>query len=150
MAVIDIVNSVLRLVCLLLLSLYHGPYALRIYSIIFALTTANTFVVYHYVAHRKWHSTIRYRFVHGWQRYREVLSFGGWNVLATLSYMLRSSGSDLLLNNFFGTAMNGAFAVSRTVNQSIMSFSGSFDSASAPQIIQSYACLLYTSPSPRD
>lgn len=139
MAVIDIVNSVLRLVCLLLLSLYHGPYALRIYSIIFALTTANTFVVYHYVAHRKWRSTIRYRFVHGWQRYREVLSFGGWNVLATLSYMLRSSGSDLLLNSFFGTAMNGAFAVSRTVNQSIMSFSGSFDSASAPQIIQSYA-----------
>ena len=53
--------------------------------------------------------------------------------------MVRSSGSDLLLNSFFGTAMNGAFAISRTVNQSIMSFTGSFDSASAPQIIQSYA-----------
>lgn len=99
----------------------------------------NTFVVYHYVAHRRWPAIIRRRFVRGWPRYREVLGFGGWNVLATLAYMVRSSGSDLLLNSFFGTAMNGAFAISRTVNQSIMSFTGSFDSASAPQIIQSYA-----------
>lgn len=135
----DIVNSLVRLGCILMLSLYHGDYALRVYSIIFSLTTANTFVVYHWVAYRNWAHIIKYRLVGGWQRYREVLSFGGWNVLATMAYMVRSSGSDLLLNSFFGTAMNGAFAISRTVNQSIMSFTGSFDSASAPQIIQSYA-----------
>ncbi len=139
MAVMDIVNSLVRLGCILMLTLYHGTYALRIYSIIFSLTTANTFVVYHWVAHRSWAHIIKYRFVRGWHRYRDVLSFGGWNVLATMAYMVRSSGSDLLLNSFFGTAMNGAFAISRTVNQSIMSFTGSFDSASAPQIIQSYA-----------
>lgn len=139
MAVMDIVNSLVRLGCILMLSLYHGDNALRVYSIIFSLTTANTFVVYHWMAYRNWAHIIKYRFVGGWQRYREVLSFGGWNVLATMAYMVRSSGSDLLLNSFFGTAMNGAFAISRTVNQSIMSFTGSFDSASAPQIIQSYA-----------
>lgn len=139
MAVMDIVNSFVRLGCILMLSLYKGDGALRLYSIIFSLTTANTFVVYHYVAYRNWSNVIRYRFVRGWHRYREVISFGGWNVLATLAYMVRSSGSDLLFNSFFGTAMNGAFAISRTVNQSIMSFTGSFDSASAPQIIQSYA-----------
>lgn len=139
MAVMDIVNSLVRLGCILMLSLYHGDYTLRVYSIIFSLTTANTFVVYHWVAYRNWAHIIKYRFIGGWQRYREVLSFGGWNVLATMAYMVRSSGSDLLLNSFFGTAMNGAFAISRTVNQSIMSFTGSFDSASAPQIIQSYA-----------
>ena len=139
MAVMDIVNSFVRLGCILMLSIYHGDNALRVYSIIFSLTTANTFVVYHWVAYRDWAHIIKYRFVGGWQRYREVLSFGGWNVLATMAYMVRSSGSDLLLNSFFGTAMNGAFAISRTVNQSIMSFTGSFDSASAPQIIQSYA-----------
>lgn len=139
MAVMDIVNSLVRLGCILMLSLYHGDYALRVYSIIFSFTTANTFVVYHWVAYRNWAHIIKYRFIGGWQRYREVLSFGGWNVLATMAYMVRSSGSDLLLNSFFGTAMNGAFAISRTVNQSILSFTGSFDSASAPQIIQSYA-----------
>lgn len=139
MAVMDIVNSFVRLGCILMLSFYNGDNALRMYSVIYSLTTVNTFVVYHYVAYRNWSGVIHYRFVRGWHRYREVISFGGWNVLATLSYMVRSSGSDLLFNSFFGTAMNGAFAISRTVNQSIMSFTGSFDSASAPQIIQSYA-----------
>lgn len=138
-AILDIVNSIVRLGCILLLMLYDGKYALRLYSIIFSLTTVNAFVVYRYVAWRDWEDTIRRRFVRGWQRYGEVLNFGGWNMMATFAYMARSSGSDLLLNTFFGTSMNGAFAISKTVNQSVMSFTGNFDSASAPQIIQSYA-----------
>lgn len=138
-AILDIVNSIVRLGCILLLMLYDGKYALRLYSIIFSLTTVNAFVVYRYVAWRDWADTIRRRFVRGWQRYGEVLNFGGWNMMATFAYMARSSGSDLLLNTFFGTSMNGAFAISKTVNQSVMSFTGNFDSASAPQIIQSYA-----------
>lgn len=139
MAILDIVNSFLRLGCILMLTLYKGEYALRLYSIIFSLTTVNSFVIYHYVAFRDWPHIIKRRFVRGWKRYREVLNFGGWNMVATFAYMVRHSGSDLLLNSFFGTSMNGAFAISKTVNQSIQSFTGNFDSASAPQIIQSYA-----------
>lgn len=139
MAVMDIVNSLLRLGCILMLTLYHGSYALRLYSLIFSLTTVNTFVVYHYVAHRDWPQIIRYRLVRGWQRYKEVLNFGGWNLLATLSYMARSSGSDLVLNSFFGTSVNGAFAISKSVRQYTEELATKFDGASAPQIIQSYA-----------
>lgn len=139
MALLDIVNSFVRLGCILMLSLYHGPYALRLYSIIFSLTIANTFVVFHVVARHKWRKTVRFRMVRGMKRYREVLAFGGWNVLATLAYTARSSGSDLLLNSFFGTTMNGAFAISKTVNNSLAVFTGNFDNASAPQIIQAYA-----------
>ena len=139
MAVLDIVNSLVRLGCILLLTLYHGSYALRLYSLIFSFTTVNTFVVYHYVAHRDWAYIIRYRFVKGWHRYKEVLNFGGWNLLATLSYMARSSGSDLVLNSFFGTSVNGAFAISKSVRQYTEELATKFDGASAPQIIQSYA-----------
>lgn len=138
-AINDIANSLVRLGCILMLTLYQGPYALRLYSIIFALTTVNTFAVYRYVAYRYWPDIIRHRWIHSWQRYREVLTFGGWNVLGTMAYMVRSSGTDLLFNRFFGTAMNGAFAISRTVSTTILSFTGSFDGASAPQIIQAYA-----------
>lgn len=139
LAILDVVNAFIRLGCIVLLSLYHGPYALRLYSIIFSLTIVNTFVVYHVVGHHLWKGIVRFRWVKSWNRYREVISFGGWNVLATLAYTARSSGSDLLLNAFFGTAMNGAFAISKTVNSSIMTFTGNFDNASAPQIIQAYA-----------
>ena len=139
MAILDIVNSLVRLVCILLLTLYHGSQALRLYSLIFSLTTVNTFVVYHYVAHRDWPYIIRYRLVKGWRLYKEVLNFGGWNLLATLSYMARSSGSDLVLNSFFGTSVNGAFAISKSVRQYTEELATKFDGASAPQIIQSYA-----------
>lgn len=139
MAVLDIVNSLVRLGCILMLCLYHGGYALRIYSLIFALTTVNTFVIFHYVAHRHWPHLIIYRYVRGWHRYREVLNFGGWNMPATLSYMARSSGSDLVLNSFFGTTVNGAFAISKSVRQYTEELSGKFDGVSAPQIIQAYA-----------
>lgn len=139
MAILDIVNSVVRLACILLLTFYKGSHALRLYSLIFSLTTVNAFVVYHYVAHRDWSYIIRYKLVRGWQRYREVLNFGGWNLLATLSYMARSSGSDLILNSFFGTSVNGAFAISKSVREYTEELATKFDGASAPQIIQSYA-----------
>lgn len=139
MALLDIINSVVRLGCILMLSLYHGGYALRLYSVIFALTTVNTFVVYRVVAHRDWKDIIKYKFVRGFGKYKAVLHFGGWNLLATLSYMARSSGSDLVLNSFFGTSVNGAFAISKSVRQYTEELSTKFDGASASQIIQAYA-----------
>lgn len=138
LAAVDIVNSLLRLVCVLGLTLLPSA-GLRLYSLIFALTTVTTFTAYHYMAFLRWRTTIRLRFVRGWRRYREVLVFNNWNLLATMAYMANSSGVDLLLNAFFGTPMNGAFAVSKTVKTSIMNFTANFDTASAPQIVQSYA-----------
>lgn len=138
MAILDIANSLVRLGCILLLTLFPSG-GLRWYSIIFSLTTLSSFVVYHWMAYVNWRSIIKFRWVKGWSHYKGVLAFNNWNMLATMSYMANSSGADLLLNAFFGTTMNGAFAISKTVKQSIASFTGNFDSASAPQIIQSYA-----------
>lgn len=138
LAMVDTANSLLRLACVVGLTLLPEA-GLRLYSLIFALTTATTFVAYHYKAFLGWRDTIRLRFVRGWGRYREVLVFNNWNLLATMAYMANSSGVDLLLNAFFGTPMNGAFAVSKTVKSSIMNFTDNFDTASAPQIVQSYA-----------
>lgn len=148
-ATLDIVNSIVRFGCILMLTLIpHGEHLsifnfqlsnLRLYSIIFALTTVNTLVIFHWVAYRDWAEIIRRRFVRGWNRYKEVLSFGGWDTLGTLAFMARSSGSDLILNSFFGTAVNGACSIGRTVSQITTNMSGNVDAASTPQIIQAYA-----------
>lgn len=149
MAVFDIVNSFIRLGLILLLSFVpqggiqftssFSLSSLNLYAIIFALTTANTFVVFHYIGHRDWPEIVRFRFVQGWQRYKEVLVFNNWNLLATASIIARNSGSDLLLNNFFGTAVNGAYAISNSVRSYISLFSFNLESASGPQVTQSYA-----------
>lgn len=138
LALLDMANSLARLGAMLLLALAPA-HALRWYSVIFALTTLTNFVAYHWRSSRKWPEDTRLRRVGGWQRYKSVLAFNNWNMLATLSYMANTSGTDLLLNAFFGTATNGAYAISKTVRQSVMTFTGNFDNASAPQIIQAYA-----------
>lgn len=138
LAKLDIINTIIRLICVILLQYYNGN-NLRFYAVIMCLTTVNTFIIYHWLAHRKWPEIIKLRFVKGLKNYLNVLSFGGWNLLSTLALMVRSTGSDLLINNFFNTAVNGAFAVSKTVNNYVTTFSTNFDSASGPQIIQSYS-----------
>ena len=137
--VVDIVNSFVRLGCILLLTLYDGSEALRLYSLVFSLTSLNTLGIYYFIGRRRWPEIIRLRLVRGWARYREVLVFNNWNLLATLSYMARSSGSDIMLNAFFGTSVNGAFAIAKAVGGYVSEFSDKFDSASAPQIVQAYA-----------
>jgi O-antigen/teichoic acid export membrane protein len=138
LAKFDIINTVIRLIFVILLQYYEGN-SLRFYCIIMGLTTVNAFIVYHWFAAKNWPSIIKLKLVSGWKNYKEVLVFSNWNLFAAMALMARYTGSDLILNLFFGTAINGAFAVSKTVNNYITTFSTNFDSASGPQIIQSYS-----------
>lgn len=134
---LDITNTIIRLLCVIAMQYYNGN-SLRFYTIIFCLTTANSFIIFHWLAYRWWPEIVELRFVRGWDNYKPILSFGSWNMLWTASMMARSSGSDIIINAFFGTATNGAFAISKNVSNYVVSLSANFDGASAPQIIQSY------------
>lgn len=138
LTIFDIINTIFRFLCVLALLILPGN-SLRYYAIIMSITTVNSFIVFHVYAAYKWPEIIKFRYVKGWSNYKPLLSFSGWNLLSTVSFMARSSGSDLLLNSFFGTAVNGAYAISRSVNNYISAFAANFDIASGPQIIQSYS-----------
>lgn len=135
--VLDITNNVVRLLCVIALQYYNGN-SLRAYTLIMCLTTANSFVIYHIVANRRWPEITKFRFIKGLSNYKPVLSFGSWNLLTTSSIMMRNTGSDLIVNTFFGTAVNGIFAISKTISIQVLSFSANFSGASSPQIIQTY------------
>lgn len=139
MTTMEIFNKVVQFCCIFLLQFYEGPYTLRIYAAIVSLTTINTFVVYHWIAAREWPEIIKLHFVKEWSNYKEVLSFVNWNMLSTMSTVARNAGSDLVINIFFGTSVNGSFTVGKSMNQYVGEFSNRFESTSAPQIIQAYA-----------
>lgn len=138
LAVLDIVNVLVRLGLIIMLKFYEGN-SLRLYAIIMSFTTVNAFIIYRIVAKRHWAEIIRFQFVRGWHYYKNVLVFGWWNLLSTLAVMARSSGSDMLLNAFFGTAVNGAYALSRSVADYASNAASYFEGASVPQITQSYS-----------
>lgn len=138
LTIFEVSNTLFRFLCIIAL-IYLPGNSLRFYAIIMSLTTINTFIVFHWLAAKKWPDIIKFKKVKERYIYKEILSFSGWNVLSTVSFMARASGSDLLLNSFFGTAINGAYAISRSVNNYVSAFSMNFDVASGPQITQSYS-----------
>lgn len=138
LAVLDIAQVLIRLGLIVMLKFYNGN-SLRLYALIMSFTTVSSFIVFRIYANHHWAEIIKYKFIRGWHYYKEVLVFGWWNLLSTLAVMARTSGSDMLLNAFFGTAVNGAYALSRSVADYAINVSSHFEGASAPQITQSYS-----------
>lgn len=71
--------------------------------------------------------------------FRSMISFTGWNIFGTFAFMLRNQGVTVLLNSFFGVAVNAAQAIAAQVQSAILGFSNNVVVAFRPQMVQSYA-----------
>lgn len=70
---------------------------------------------------------------------KETSSLVGWNTVGTLVYAVNDTGVNVLLNMFFGPAVNAARAVSLQVSMALNNFSTNFYTAVRPQLTKSYA-----------
>lgn len=119
--------------------LSYGGNRLRAYAIIMITSTVVPFVVYHFSCYRRWPEFVKWKVVPGWHHYKEVIVFSNYNLLSGIAGMARSQGAALLINYFFGTAVNGAFAVAKNVERHVSSFSNRFQDAAGPQVTQNYS-----------
>lgn len=71
--------------------------------------------------------------------YKEMLSFSGWNLFGSMAGIAMNQGQNIILNIFFGPAVNAARAVAVNVNSAITQFVTGFTTASNPQIVKNYA-----------
>ncbi len=69
---------------------------------------------------------------------KKVMGFAGWTMLDTFSSVINRQGYAIMLNRYFGTVMNSAFAVSRQLEGHVYSVSASVVNAMKPQIMKSY------------
>ena len=121
------------MVCFLLC--YDGN-ALRLYSVIMAFVILTPFVSYYLMGKKLWPSVVKWNYVKKWVLYKEQISYFNWNLLDAAAMVLRAQGATLLINWFFGTIINAAYAIANTVLQQVNNFVGKFDVAVAPQITQ--------------
>lgn len=70
---------------------------------------------------------------------KEMLSFTGWNLWGGLAGTLMGQGINILLNLFFGPAVNAARGVAVQVQSAIQLFATNFQTALNPQIMKTYA-----------
>lgn len=77
---------------------------------------------------------------------KDMTSFAGWNFIGCTAGLLKTSGVDLLLFQFFGPILTAAKTISGSVNNAVSAFAGNFMTALVPQITKSYAAgdLKYT------
>ena len=75
---------------------------------------------------------------------KEMTSFAGWNFLAAGAGLINIHGVNVMMNLFFGVAINAARGVANQVNAHVAMFVGNFMTAMNPQITKSYAQGDYT------
>ncbi len=135
-AMIEIVTVLLRLLGVISLYYVNGN-ELRIYAIIMCLTTLFSVILYTTIGIYNWPKIIKWRFYKDWHSYKEQFFFSGWNFLGIIAVSGRTQGSAILINLFFGTVVNAAYALANSVLQQIIALVGRFDVAVAPQLTQS-------------
>lgn len=68
-----------------------------------------------------------------------MLGFAGWNTWGNLAAALSEQGNNILLNIFFGPAVNAARAIAGQANGALNSFVMNVQAAVNPQIVKLYA-----------
>lgn len=71
--------------------------------------------------------------------FKEMMSFSGWNILATITETIKLQGVIILMNLFFLPAIVGAQAFANQLAGAVMQFINNFSNAINPQIIKLYA-----------
>ena len=71
--------------------------------------------------------------------FREIFSFAGWTMNGNLAVMGFTQGLNILLNMFFGPAVNAARGIAVQVQGICQQFCGNFQMALNPQLTKSYA-----------
>ena len=71
--------------------------------------------------------------------FREMLSFSGWSLLGQIAFVGSTTGLNMLINIFFGVALNAAIGIAQQINSAIYSFVTNFQTAFNPQLVQTYS-----------
>lgn len=137
-AILSIIVTLVKFLIAVLLLYYDGN-SLRFYAIGMCGVTVCSFMLYHIVAFKHWPNIIKHKFYRDKKCYKEIFSFNNYNLLSTGAIISRNQGSNVIINYFFGTYVNGAFSVARNVQGFVETFASNIDQAASPQIIQSYS-----------
>lgn len=135
-AIVEIGRSLLKLVMVIFLLHYLGN-KLRLYSVIAAFYSAilpTSLFVYSFIKEK---STIKWRINKKLSDYKEICKYAFWIMFGALACMGQNQGSNMIINYFFNTVINAAFAIGFQINSYVMMFVQSLNQAAVPQIMKS-------------
>lgn len=136
-AYISILEVLLKLLIVFMLT-WIAYDKLKLYGVLLFGVTVIVATIYRIYTRRNFDET-KLEVVRDRALYKSMISFSGWNLVGGSAMVLKGQGVSIVLNMFFGTAVNAAQGIANQVYGAIYSFVGNFQMASNPQIIKSYA-----------
>lgn len=136
-AIISLIDTFTKLI--VALSLYYSPIDKLVwYGLFLAVGSVMTQVIY-VIYGRRAFVECRTGLRPDKAKLKEMFGFAGWNVLGGIAAIVRDQGGNMILNVFFGPAVNAARGIANQVCFTVNSFVTSFQTAINPQIIKQYA-----------
>lgn len=81
----------------------------------------------------------KYHFVYDKLYFKELISYSGWNLFGNVAAVAKGQGINLVLNLFFGTVVNAAYAITNQMVSAVNLFATNLQMAFNPQIIKNYS-----------
>jgi O-antigen/teichoic acid export membrane protein len=136
-AYVAILNSLLKLGIVYLLIIGNFD-KLILYAVLTLCVTIVITAIYKIYCARNFVES-HYKFHWDKKIIKPMISFSGWNLYQSSSYTLRTQGINMILNMFYGVALNAAYGIANQVQTAVNSLSENFLMAVSPQIIKYYA-----------
>lgn len=134
----SIAESVFRLLIVYLLLIISGFDKLILYGLLHTGTSVIMFLWYHiYTCRRFYYCEFSFRYKKSYLK--EMTGFSGWNLFGSIADLGYKQGTNIILNMFYGVALNAAMGLATTVRSTIYNFINNFQTASNPQIIKTYS-----------
>lgn len=139
-SIIDILSKgTLLLLVYLLFNFKYEVNSLILYSISVCFVTLLSFIAYFLSCRVIFFEEIKIKKYKDRSLYKEILIFNTYIALGASSYMARTQGAVLIINKFFGTIVNGAYAIASQVESYLILFVSNLSTASSPQITNYYS-----------
>ena len=136
-ALISLYQTLFTLLLALFLPHYSGD-RLILYAI-FLMAVQLTMQLIYFMYCKKHFSETSYRLIWKKPLFVEMAKFAGWTMNGSIACLGYTQGLNILINMFFGTAVNAARGVAFTVQSKIMGFCDNFQTAVRPQITKTYS-----------
>ena len=136
-AYVSILEVTLKLLIVYLLTI--SPWdKLITYALLLSLVDLLIRIVYGLYC-KKHFEECKYHLKWNTQLLKQMGGFSGWQFLTNACWIINTQGINILMNMYFGVAVNAARGVSNQVDGAIMRFVSSFTTALNPQITKNYA-----------
>lgn len=134
-AVVDIINAVTKLVAVFILVKCEGN-ALRIYSLIIGGITISSFIMYRLLCYHQWHGIVKFHYYNDNSLYKRIIIFNNYVSLGAFGFLIKTQGINIIINYFFGTLLNAAYAVATQIDHFVNMLVSNLATSSGPQITQ--------------